>query len=55
MEKHPREFDVDLRVTATHDWVARDGKVWIFVLMWLSSEGRPRQGFPVLAREGDAP
>lgn len=47
-----RELHAQLRVTEAHDWVARDGRFWVFVLT-LVLIGDRRLVVPVLVREGD--
>lgn len=51
---HNRELNAELRVTDTHDWVARDGTIWVFVLVTISFDfSNVRAVHAMLVREGD--
>lgn len=54
MHNYHRELNAQLRVTDTHDWVARDGKIWVFALVVVSFDfSRQRVVHPMLVREDD--
>ncbi len=48
-----RELVADLHVTEAHDWVAREGRVWVFVVVRIVIGGKPYSALPFLLREGD--